>query len=87
MNESPDYHWRDQALCAEVDGELFYPEVDECPNEAKRVCALCPVRKECLTDALQRREPHGVWGGTTPNERKHLLREQTAGTGRIRRAA
>jgi WhiB family redox-sensing transcriptional regulator len=30
---------------------------------AKAMCALCPVAQQCLTDALEREEPWGVWGG------------------------
>jgi WhiB family transcriptional regulator, redox-sensing transcriptional regulator len=41
---------------------------------AKRVCALCPVRDDCLGYALELEIDYGVWGGTTPAERKRLLR-------------
>lgn len=30
---------------------------------AKELCAECPIRATCLSAALERREPHGVWGG------------------------
>lgn len=30
---------------------------------AKSRCRPCPVRYECLTGALERAEPWGVWGG------------------------
>lgn len=39
---------------------------------AAAVCPSCPVRDACLVDALQRRERHGVWGGTTPGERSRM---------------
>jgi WhiB family redox-sensing transcriptional regulator len=38
----------------------------ESPNElerAKALCTDCPIRRECLTSALERQEPWGVWGG------------------------
>ncbi|MEV7174880.1 WhiB family transcriptional regulator [Streptomyces sp. NPDC093224] len=37
---------------------------------AKEVCALCPVRAECLRHALSVQEPYGVWGGLSEEERR-----------------
>lgn len=42
-----------------------------CAEEAKSICRMCPVRKICLAYAVHN-EPHGVWGGTTPMERREL---------------
>ena len=33
----------------------------------------CPVRAECAAHALAVREPYGVWGGLTEDEREELL--------------
>jgi WhiB family redox-sensing transcriptional regulator len=41
-------------------------------TEAKAVCAACDVRRECLAFALATRQPYGVWGGTSPEERQVL---------------
>lgn len=43
-------------------------------------CTACPVRTECLDHALEQREMHGVWGGTTERERRQMIarRRQTA---------
>lgn len=41
--------------------------------EAKKICRNCPVQGECLTYALENREPWGVWGGQGPMERADLL--------------
>ena len=30
---------------------------------AKSLCIDCPVRRACLTGAIDRQEPWGVWGG------------------------
>ncbi len=74
-----DVQWRDEALCAQTDPETFFPEVGVSPRAARRVCAACPVRADCLTDALHRRDmTHGVLGGLTPNERRNLLRDQAS---------
>lgn len=39
---------------------------------AKRVCASCPVKDECLTVALTYGEDYGIWGGLTAAERRDL---------------
>lgn len=49
--------------CLEADPELFFAESPSDVEAAKAVCLGCPVREECLAGALERREPHGVWGG------------------------
>ncbi len=70
-------HWTDLAACRGVDPELFYPisttgpAVDQVA-EAKQVCAGCPVTTDCLNWALRAGEPIGIWGGTTPEERRYL---------------
>lgn len=43
--------------------ELFFAEHPADLLRAKMLCRDCPVRPACLADALQRREPCGVWGG------------------------
>ena len=65
--------WMEEALCAEIGGEIFFPERGEGPAEAKAVCAACPVRDQCLAHALLNKEPHGIWGGMTEGERRALL--------------
>lgn len=49
--------------CWEVDPDLFFAESPDDVETAKAVCRDCPLRRECLAGALQRREPWGVWGG------------------------
>ena len=45
-------------------------------NKAKMVCAGCPVRTECLAEALDNQIEWGVWGGLTERERRALLRKR-----------
>lgn len=49
--------------CRMLDAELWFAESPADLELAKSLCADCPVRQACLTGALQRREPWGVWGG------------------------
>lgn len=49
--------------CRRYDAELWFAESPADVELAKSLCQSCPVRDECLTGALERREPWGVWGG------------------------
>jgi WhiB family redox-sensing transcriptional regulator len=77
-----DTTWRERASCLAHPAILFFGLDDsESPAErrareerAKRVCAECSVRRECLDYALTTREPYGIWGGLTELERKSRLR-------------
>lgn len=67
--------WQDYARCAEVDGEVFFPEKGGSIRAAKKICAACEVRTECLEDALAHDLRFGVWGGKSERERRKLKRE------------
>jgi len=43
--------------------DLFFAEAPADVEAAKAICQHCPVREQCLADALERGEPWGVWGG------------------------
>lgn len=66
--------WVENALCAEIGGDLWFAEKGDWATTiwAKLVCRRCPVREQCLAFALENNEPHGVWGGMTPDQRKTL---------------
>lgn len=49
--------------CRAGDPELWFAESPVDVELAKALCLDCPVRRECLQGALERREPWGVWGG------------------------
>lgn len=66
-------------LCSQVDPELFFPEDYEdrkAVHSAKKVCSECPLTTACLTYALSNPELDGVWGATTPRERKNMRRRK-----------
>jgi WhiB family transcriptional regulator, redox-sensing transcriptional regulator len=45
------------------DPDLFFAESPQDVETAKAMCRGCEARLACLTGALERREPWGVWGG------------------------
>src|SRR5690625_6149088 len=56
-----------------MDPDGFFVQGAE-QNRAKTTCVACPVKTECLADALDNRIDFGVWGGMTERERRRLLR-------------
>jgi WhiB family redox-sensing transcriptional regulator len=68
-------HWRTIASCRDEDpDELFVRGAEQ--RRVKDVCMSCPVRTECLSEALDNRIKFGVWGGMTERERRALLRRR-----------
>lgn len=74
--------WTVSALCAQVDPEMWFPEkggVGYAP--ARRTCMRCPVRAECLADAMTTEtsgERQGMRGGMTPKQRDQAAAEADA---------
>lgn len=67
--------WRRYARCRDHDpDQLFVRGARQ--REARRICAGCPVRAQCLAEALDNRVEFGVWGGLTERERRALLRHR-----------
>ena len=67
--------WAAQASCrASQPDKLFVRGAEQ--NKAKQVCGACPVRTECLAEALDNQIEWGVWGGMTERERRALLRKR-----------
>jgi hypothetical protein len=75
------------ALCAQADPDAFFPDKGGPTRQAKRVCANCEHRVECLEYALATRERFGVWGGLSERERRPILRERDAAAEQAKRAA
>lgn len=70
--------WQEFARCAEVDPEIFFPVQGAPTRPAKEICRVCPVRRECLQDALDQDVQWGVWGGKSALERRKLKRGAVA---------
>ncbi len=64
--------WQSQALCREMDNDIFFPKRGSSAPEAFRVCAKCPVTFECLEFALETDQRHGIWGGKSASERSRI---------------
>src|SRR3712207_2960918 len=64
--------WPSMAACQSGDPDALFVQGAE-QNVAKRICRSCPVRYECLADALDNRIEFGVWGGMTERERRAPL--------------
>jgi WhiB family redox-sensing transcriptional regulator len=62
-----------------METEMFFPTGStghalEQAEQAKAVCASCPVRVQCLDWALATGQDAGIWGGTTEDDRRTLRR-------------
>ena len=66
--------WTLRAKCRGMEDALF-PEASD-QKRARLLCSGCPVRYECLAEALDNRIEWGVWGGMTERERRLLLRQR-----------
>lgn len=64
--------------CHDTNDERFFPEEWELkPHpDIAILCAKCPFQPRCLQAALDCPDTDGIWGGTTPHQRKQLLNER-----------
>jgi WhiB family redox-sensing transcriptional regulator len=78
IDDETEVAWQAEALCAQVDPELFFARGRH--RTARRICASCPVVGDCLAYALALpTDPAGIWGGTTQPERSRLRRRARDG--------
>ena len=84
--DDPAWTWRYEAKCRGVDTEIFFPPRDKAlykpiADQAKAICwgkdgnSPCPVRKECLKEAIVNDELHGIFGGMSHRERNAAQRK------------
>jgi len=69
------HDWTAAAACNNADPDQLFV-TGAAQNRAKVLCMGCPVRAECLADALDNRVEFGVWGGMTERERRAVLRRR-----------
>ena len=83
-------NWRSAGACLSADPDLFFPISSVGPAErriarAKQICAGCGVRRECLEFALSHDQIHGIWGGTTAEDRQRERRRKRRAAAAARR--
>jgi WhiB family redox-sensing transcriptional regulator len=78
------WEWQLAAACRGMDSGTFFHPPDERNSareqriaQAKAVCRACPAIQECREHALRVREPYGIWGGLSEDERAGLLGVQS----------
>lgn len=76
-----------RSACRDEDPAIFYPAGEgrfvtsndpAAYDPARAICAACPVLRDCLDHALAVPERDGMWGGTTPGERKRIRSRRAA---------
>ncbi len=79
--------WQQRAACRDADPDLFFPTSDDFTAvenarqlvEAAKVCHYCPVRRDCLTYAIESGQDFGIWVGHTPRDLQTIRRERGTG--------
>jgi len=64
--------WAKDARCKQGPRDALFVR-GAAQNQAKQLCSGCPVKTECLAEALDHKMEWGVWGGMTERERRSLL--------------
>ena len=74
---SKDMDWQVGAECAKNKNrekiEFFFSEEPKEKAVARSMCAICPVRKECIKWALETSQIWGIWGGKDEHEIRRTL--------------
>ncbi|HKA82240.1 MAG TPA: WhiB family transcriptional regulator [Acidimicrobiales bacterium] len=68
--------WMARGNCAHESPSTFFPSDGVGVEIARRICATCPVKEQCLEHALVNRIDHGVWGGCSERERRRILKRR-----------
>lgn len=75
-----EWNWQLAGACRGMDVEAFFLPAGERRRSkqrrieaAKLTCQDCPVIAQCRAYALRTREPYGVWGGLSEEDRAEIL--------------
>ncbi|MCF2707288.1 WhiB family transcriptional regulator [Arcanobacterium haemolyticum] len=74
-----DQTWAALGACTATDPDTLFVK-GAAQRQVRQVCFNCPVRLNCLIDALDSKATYGVWGGLTERERRVLLRRMPVNT-------
>lgn len=69
--------WHQLALCAQIGGDIWFPDIGSPGKEAKRICRRCEVQAECLA-ADPYGDEYGIWAGLSQAERQARERQVAA---------
>lgn len=61
------------ALCRQIDPELFYPELNRSTPVLKAICVDCPVKNNCIGYAIAEKDLEGVHGGFSKSEKQKII--------------
>ena len=88
-----DQEWMAEGLCVGEPVDLWFPDsagdgdaTSARWDEARAICEQCPVRDECGQYAETHRINDGMWGGTTPKERRRRRRDARRAQAHTRQA-
>ena len=67
--------WMERGIChnRDEDASIFFPDPGNNANQAKKMCARCPVREKCLDWSIETRQMYGVWGGVAEKKRRKMM--------------
>lgn len=77
METAAETKWMADGNCAHREASTFFPSDGVGVEVARKICADCPVKTNCLEYALEHRIEHGVWGGASERERRRIIRRRT----------
>lgn len=69
-------NWHEFGRCRAYPTYVFFPTDGAGVEVARRICAGCPVKKECLEYALEGNIDHGIWGGESERRRRTMRRQR-----------
>jgi len=68
--------WYDSAACHGEPISTFFLVPGDTKiqlDKARKICKLCPVRRDCLAFAVENKIFSGIWAGTSPLQRRRLV--------------
>ena len=70
-------NWQKESTCSLPENDkvkdFFFSTEPAEKYQAKNLCFVCPVRKDCLKWALEHKQIWGIWGGKDEGEIRRTL--------------
>lgn len=82
------FDWHENAPCAEVGSDTFFAGKgrNDIVNEARKICATCPLTERCLEEAMRQEQGQakefrsGIRAGLSPTQRARLAQQRRRAT-------